>query len=89
MIDTLPTLHTHTHQHNSPKPNQKHEHTHIKKTKKPDQKGVLIRRLEPTAAVASSASPYDILLSFDGVNVANDGEHNVLCFAQFLFGVRK
>ena len=34
---------------------------------------MLIRRLEPTAAVAAAAAPYDVLLSFDGVDVANDG----------------
>lgn len=50
---------------------------------------MLIRRLEPTAAVASSASPYDILLSFDGVDVANDGESATYCvLQQLLFGGR-
>ena len=38
-----------------------------------DQKGVLIRRIEPTAPVSKSLKKGDILLSFDGVNIANDG----------------
>ena len=38
-----------------------------------DQKGVLIRRIEPTAPVNKSLKKGDILLSFDGVNIANDG----------------
>lgn len=38
-----------------------------------DQKGVLIRRIEPTAPVSKSLKKGDILLSFDGVDIANDG----------------
>ena len=38
-----------------------------------DQKGVLIRRIEPTAPVNTSLKKGDILLSFDGVDIANDG----------------
>ncbi len=38
-----------------------------------DQKGVLIRRVEPTAPVNKSLKKGDILLSFDGVDIANDG----------------
>ncbi|KAA6422597.1 MAG: protease Do-like 9-like [Trebouxia sp. A1-2] len=38
-----------------------------------DQKGVLIRRVEPTAPVSKSLKKGDILLSFDGVDIANDG----------------
>ena len=38
-----------------------------------DQKGVLIRRIEPTAPVSKSLNKGDILLSFDGVDIANDG----------------
>ena len=38
-----------------------------------DQKGVLIRRIEPTAPVNKSLKKGDILLSFDGVDIANDG----------------
>ena len=37
------------------------------------QKGVLIRRIEPTAPVNQSLKKGDILLSFDGVDIANDG----------------
>lgn len=38
-----------------------------------NQKGVLIRRIEPTAPVNQSLKKGDILLSFDGVDIANDG----------------
>lgn len=37
------------------------------------QKGVLIRRIEPTAPANKSLKKGDILLSFDGVDIANDG----------------
>ncbi|XP_051123302.1 protease Do-like 9 [Andrographis paniculata] len=40
---------------------------------KPDQKGVRIRRVDPTAPEFSVLKPSDIILSFDGVNIANDG----------------
>ena len=40
---------------------------------KPDQKGVRIRRIEPTAPESHLLKPSDIILSFDGVKVANDG----------------
>ncbi|KAK8710223.1 hypothetical protein V6N13_145558 [Hibiscus sabdariffa] len=40
---------------------------------KSDQKGVLIRRIEPTAPESHLLKPSDIILSFDGVKVANDG----------------
>lgn len=36
-------------------------------------KGVRVRRVEPTAPAAESLQPSDILLSFDGINIANDG----------------
>ncbi|KXZ47287.1 hypothetical protein GPECTOR_36g14 [Gonium pectorale] len=39
----------------------------------PDQKGVLIRRVEPTSAVSEVLRQNDVLLSFDGVGIANDG----------------
>lgn len=42
-------------------------------TVQPDQKGVLIRRIEPTLPSCKAISEYDILLKFDGVNIANDG----------------
>ncbi|KAL8124348.1 hypothetical protein AgCh_012122 [Apium graveolens] len=38
-----------------------------------EQKGVLIRRIEPTAPESHFLEPYDVILSFDGVNIANDG----------------
>ncbi|KAL6287986.1 hypothetical protein ACE6H2_012376 [Prunus campanulata] len=38
-----------------------------------DQKGVRIRRIEPTAPESHVLKPSDIILSFDGVNIANDG----------------
>ncbi|CAN0924443.1 Protease Do-like 9 [Linum grandiflorum] len=40
---------------------------------KPDQKGVRIRRIEPTSPECQVLKPSDVLLSFDGVNIANDG----------------
>ncbi|KAI9177368.1 hypothetical protein LWI28_014306 [Acer negundo] len=40
---------------------------------KADQKGVRIRRIEPTAPESHVLKPSDIILSFDGVNIANDG----------------
>ena len=39
----------------------------------PEQKGVLIRRVEPTAPVSKVLAQYDILMAFDGVDIANDG----------------
>ncbi|GMG99341.1 hypothetical protein Nepgr_001181 [Nepenthes gracilis] len=39
----------------------------------PDQKGVRIRRIEPTAPESQVLRPSDVILSFDGVNIANDG----------------
>lgn len=46
----------------------------------PDQKGVRIRRIEPTAAGSCVLKPSDVILSFDGVNIANDGTGNHLIF---------
>mmetsp|Transcript_40600 Transcript_40600/g.129495 ORF Transcript_40600/g.129495 Transcript_40600/m.129495 type:complete len:193 (+) Transcript_40600:1282-1860(+) len=40
---------------------------------KATQKGVLIRRVEPTAPCASQMARGDILLAFDGVDIACDG----------------
>ncbi|EFJ30037.1 hypothetical protein SELMODRAFT_90340 [Selaginella moellendorffii] len=40
---------------------------------KANQKGVRIRRVEPTAPAARHLRSSDILLSFDGVDIANDG----------------
>lgn len=39
----------------------------------PHHKGVLVRRVEPTAPLHSVAAQYDILLSFDGVDISCDG----------------
>ncbi|RAL46871.1 hypothetical protein DM860_005150 [Cuscuta australis] len=39
----------------------------------PNQKGVRIRRVEPTASESNFLNPSDVLLSFDGVDIANDG----------------
>ncbi|KAF6252023.1 trypsin-like cysteine/serine peptidase domain-containing protein [Scenedesmus sp. NREL 46B-D3] len=36
-------------------------------------KGVLIRRVEPTAPAHAAVGAYDILLSFDGIHISNDG----------------
>lgn len=40
---------------------------------KPNQKGVRIRRIEPTAPESQVLKPSDVILSFDGINIANDG----------------
>lgn len=40
---------------------------------KPDQKGVRIRRIEPTAPESRILKPSDVILSFDGIDIANDG----------------
>ncbi|OMO81557.1 Peptidase S1 [Corchorus capsularis] len=40
---------------------------------KPDQKGVRIRRVDPTAPESGVLKSSDIILSFDGVDIANDG----------------
>lgn len=40
---------------------------------KSDQKGVRVRRIEPTAPESNLLKPSDVILSFDGVNIANDG----------------
>ncbi|KAJ6833636.1 putative protease Do-like 9 [Iris pallida] len=39
----------------------------------PDQKGVRVRRIEPTAPESEFLKSSDIILSFDGVDIANDG----------------
>ncbi|XP_050223549.1 protease Do-like 9 [Mercurialis annua] len=40
---------------------------------KHDQKGVRIRRIDPTTPESQVLKPSDIILSFDGVDIANDG----------------
>lgn len=37
------------------------------------QKGVRIRRVEPTAPASKNLQASDILLSFDDIDIANDG----------------
>lgn len=44
------------------------------------QKGVLIRRIEPTAPVNKVLKKGDILLSFDGIDIANDGTDGTVPF---------
>lgn len=46
---------------------------------KADQKGVRIRRMEPTSPESLVLKPSDVILSFDGVNIANDGTGMDLC----------
>jgi len=54
---------------------QKMENPDLRKAlgMKATQKGVLIRRVEPTAPCASQMARGDILLAFDGVDIACDG----------------
>ncbi|WVZ09721.1 hypothetical protein V8G54_014251 [Vigna mungo] len=40
---------------------------------RPDQKGVRIRRIDPTAPESKVLKPSDVILSFDGIDIANDG----------------
>ncbi|GLT70536.1 hypothetical protein SLA2020_426100 [Shorea laevis] len=40
---------------------------------KADQKGVRIRRVDPTSPESEVLKPSDVILSFDGVDIANDG----------------
>lgn len=49
----------------------------------PDQKGVRIRRIEPTAPESHLLRPSDVILSFDGVNIANDGTGQIFFFFFF------
>lgn len=48
---------------------------------KSDQKGVRIRRIDPTSPESKVLKQSDIILSFDGVDIANDGTGRsaVLC----------
>ncbi|KAI4975993.1 hypothetical protein ZWY2020_049600 [Hordeum vulgare] len=54
---------------------QKMENPDLRKAMgmKSDQKGVRIRRIEPTAPESGCMQPSDIILSFDGIEIANDG----------------
>lgn len=40
---------------------------------KPDEKGVLIRRIDPTSPQSKVLKPSDIILNFNGFDIANDG----------------
>jgi len=51
---------------------------------KPDQKGVRIRRIDPTAPESKVLKPSDVILSFDGVDIANDGTGEWFCFSFFI-----
>ncbi|XP_066370923.1 protease Do-like 9 [Miscanthus floridulus] len=54
---------------------QKMENPDLRKAMgmKANQKGVRIRRIEPTAPESGCLQPSDIVLSFDGIDIANDG----------------
>lgn len=54
---------------------QKMENPDLRKAlgMKPNQKGVRIRRVEPTAPAAKQLQSSDILLGFDDIDIANDG----------------
>lgn len=45
---------------------------------KSDQKGILVTRVEATAPEAVVLQPSDVILSFDGVGIGNDGTGNYL-----------
>lgn len=40
---------------------------------KSDQKGILVTRVEATALGSEVLQPSDVILSFDGVDIGNDG----------------
>lgn len=54
---------------------QKMENPDLRKAMgmKHEQKGVRIRRVDPTAPESGVLKSSDIVLSFDGVDIANDG----------------
>merc|ERR1719359_2671572 len=51
------------------------ENAHLREAygMKPKQKGIIVSRISPTAAAAKVLKPNDVLLSFDGEQIANDG----------------
>lgn len=74
---------------------QKMENPDLRKAMgmEPDQKGVRIRRIEPTSPEFLCLKPSDIILSFDGVDIANDGtgigSHlMILCLIISLYYIR-
>lgn len=44
---------------------------------KSNQKGVRIRRIDPTSPESKVLKPSDVILSFDGIDIANDGTGDV------------
>ena len=52
-----------------------------------DQKGVRIRRIDPTAAESQVLKPSDIILSFDGVDIANDGTGKCIYISLIIIGI--
>lgn len=54
---------------------------------KPEQKGVRIKKILPTAPESHLLKQSDVILSFDGVDIANDGtgEPYLLQNVMFLF----
>lgn len=54
---------------------QKMENPHLRESlgMAADAKGVLVRRMEPTAAASKAIQQGDILMKFDGVQISNDG----------------
>jgi len=54
---------------------QKLENPHLRKSlgMNASQKGVLIRKITKTSPVAAHLEPGDVLMSFDGVDIGNDG----------------
>ncbi|KAK9669402.1 hypothetical protein RND81_13G127100 [Saponaria officinalis] len=54
---------------------QKMENPHARMSMgmKSDQKGIRIKRVEPTSPESHILQPSDVILSFDGVDIANDG----------------
>lgn len=51
---------------------------------RPDQKGVRIRRIDPTAPESKVLKPSDVILSFDGIDIANDGTGEWSFFSFFM-----
>ncbi|PHT65775.1 hypothetical protein T459_30200 [Capsicum annuum] len=46
---------------------------HLSMGMKHDQKGVCKRKIDPTALESMILMPSNVILSFDGVDIANDG----------------
>lgn len=65
---------------------QKMENPDLRKSMgmRSDQKGVRIRRIDPTAPESKVLKPSDVILSFDGVNIANDGTGERFSFGFFI-----